>query len=152
MFYALLIVALRKVWVGAIIIGGVIGINMANWQYIYTVPGTNIESNRKIAEFIYQNVGREEDYHVVLLTYAEDHLDLPVRYFLSTTDHPPVAPELSYTVDKLFIIDDKHDAHAATDSALFDIVILPDKTIRERYWPLGEERGPEIYVLYNTGV
>lgn len=106
--------------------------------------GGKIERVQQGADSILQRVEVGEKYDIVLLTGTGDIEGQNYRYFLSTTDKPPVLAEERGNIDTLFIINDDRVLKKVTDSPIYEIVVFPNKNPSEVY---EIEDGPEITVL-----
>lgn len=106
--------------------------------------GGKIELIQKGAYTIADRVEQGEKYDIVLLTGTGDIEGQNYRYFLSTTDVPPVSAENRGDIDTLFVINDDRVLEKVTDSPIYEIVVFPNKNPSEVY---EVEGGPEITVL-----
>jgi 4-amino-4-deoxy-L-arabinose transferase-like glycosyltransferase len=137
--------------VGKIIAAAFIGYFV--WFNIPKLPlkdaGWTISDMRTVSDSIYQRVRPGEKYNIVLLSETGDLDAQNYRYFLSTTDRPPVPTERRGEVETLFIINEDHVLERVVDSPIYEIVVFPNKEPREVY---SVNNGPEITVLstYNN--
>lgn len=109
------------------------------------LPNSNwtIFQMQDLAQTIYDRVDPGEKYNIVLMSETGDIDGQNYRYFLSTTDTPPVLTEDRGSVETLFIISENRE-HRVTDSPIYEIVVFPNKQPSEVYTIPG---GPEITVL-----
>jgi len=119
--------------------------------------GWTIDDIKKTSDSIAKRVMPEEKYNIVLLSQSKDIDGQNYRYFLTTTDNPPVEIEQRGEVETLFIINEEkvnREAREAalgqkktkkvTDLPIYEIVVFPNKEPVEIYQI---ENGPEITVL-----
>lgn len=93
---------------------------------------------------ILERVKPGEKYNIVLLTGTGDIEGLNYRYFLDTSDKPPVEKEEWGSVSKLFIINEDKKIARVVDSPIYEIVVFPNKKPAEVYTI---PNGPDITVL-----
>lgn len=93
----------------------------------------NAENMRQLSQTIYDRVKPGEKYNLVLLSDTGDIDGQNYRYFLSTTDRPPVPTERRGEIETLFIINEDRKLKKVTDSPIYEIVVFPDKTPKEVY-------------------
>jgi 4-amino-4-deoxy-L-arabinose transferase-like glycosyltransferase len=99
---------------------------------------------QKTAESILKKVNENEKYNIVLLSETGDIDGQSYRYFLETSDKPPVQIQQRGEVETLIIINEDQKIDKVTDSPIYEIVVFPDKDIKEVY---NIEDGPEITIL-----
>lgn len=99
---------------------------------------------KETAATLFDHMSADEKYNLVLLTGTGDIEGQNYRYFLETTDHPPLPRERWGEADTLFIINDDHVLKKVTDSPIYEIVVFPNKEPAEVYTI---PNGPEITVL-----
>jgi 4-amino-4-deoxy-L-arabinose transferase-like glycosyltransferase len=104
----------------------------------------NVKSMEQLSQTIYQRVQPGEKYNLVLLSDTGDIDAQNYRYFLSTTDRPPVPTERRGEIETLFIINEDRKLKKVTDSPIYEIVVFPDKNPKEVYNGGG---GIEVTVL-----
>ncbi len=78
------------------------------------------------AEVIYPQLKDGEKYSLVLLGPSKDLYAQNYRYYLSTTDRPPLPPERAAEADTLVVINEEHVADVA-NVPIYEIVIFPNK-------------------------
>lgn len=88
---------------------------------------------KALSDTIYNRVKPGEKYNLVLLSDTGDIDGQNYRYFLSTTDRPPVPTEQRGEVETLFIINEDRKLSKVTDSPIYEIVVFPDKNPKEVY-------------------
>lgn len=104
----------------------------------------NIDNMKGLSKTIYERVKPGEKYNIVLLSDTGDIDGQNYRYFLTTTDRPPVPTEQRGEIETLFIINEDRKLAKVTDSPIYEIVVFPDKDPKEVYNGGG---GIEITVL-----
>lgn len=109
--------------------------------------GWGIQDVQRTADSIYQHLSPGEKYNIVLLSESGDIDGQSYRYFLTTTDIPPVETAQRGEVETLFIINEDQKIDKVTDSPIYEIVVFPDKDNFETYQV---ENGPEITILRKT--
>ncbi len=118
------------------------------WFNLPRIPledaGWTIDDMKRVSQSIYQRVEAGEKYNLVLLSESRDLNAQNYRYFLTTTDRPPVPTEERPRVEKLFIINEERQAEDPTDLPIYEIQTFPDKEPIEIYQI---EDGPEVIVL-----
>lgn len=106
--------------------------------------GWTIAHIQAVAQTMVDRVEPGEKYNIVLLNSTGDILGQNYRYFLTTTDKPPVSEDKFGEVETLFIIDEENKFDKETDSPIYEIVTFPNKEPAEIY---NIPNGPEITVL-----
>jgi 4-amino-4-deoxy-L-arabinose transferase-like glycosyltransferase len=96
------------------------------------------------AQAITDRVKPGEKYNIVLLTGTGDIEGQNYRYFLDTSDKPPLVKEEWGKTDTLFIINEDKKLAKVVDSPIYEIVVFPNKTPSEVYTI---PNGPEITIL-----
>lgn len=118
------------------------------WFNLPRIPlqdaGWTIDDMRRVSQSIYQRVEPGEKYNLVLLSESKDVDAQNYRYFLTTTDRPPVPTEERDQVETLFIINEERAVKDPTNLPVYEIVVFPNKEPLEIYQI---EDGPEILVL-----
>ena len=116
-------------------------------QVILKPLGWTIAHIQAVAKTIEDRVSQGEKYNIVLLNSTGDITGQNYRYFLSTSDKPPVREAQFGEVDTLFIIDEERKIKNEMDSPVYEIVTFPNKIPQETYYI---PNGPEIIVLRKT--
>lgn len=106
--------------------------------------GWTVHDMKRTAETISQRVQPGEKYNIVLLSETKDVYGMNYRYFLTTTDRPPLKMEHFGEVETLFIIDEQKIEKDVTSLPIYEIVVFPNHTPSEVYQVEG---GPEVTVL-----
>lgn len=106
--------------------------------------GWTIHGMQRTSNSIYQRVDLNEKYNIVLMSETGDIDGQNYRYFLTTTDKPPVPTEERGSVETLFIIDEEKELEDVAASPIYEIVVFPNKNPSEVYTIEG---GPRITVL-----
>jgi 4-amino-4-deoxy-L-arabinose transferase-like glycosyltransferase len=139
---------LRKKVLGKLLVliffGFFIRFNFVHAKEILESASWTIGHTQAVAKTIEDRVQPGEKYNIVLLTRTGDIEGQNYRYFLSTSDKPPVDKIENDTVDTLFIINDDRILKKVVDSPAYEIVVFPNKVPSEVY---EIENGPEITVL-----
>lgn len=99
---------------------------------------------QKTADEIYARVDNGEKYNLVLLAASKDLYGMNYRYFLSTKPNAPVNLEEHHQAEKLFIINEEKIEKNVLNSAIYEIVVFPNKQVSEVFQM---PNGPEITVL-----
>lgn len=126
----------------AIVVIGYLAYNIPRWPL--QAAGWTIADMARTSDTVYQRTKPGEKYNIVLLSESGDLDGQNYRYFLTTTDRPPVPVEQRSEVDTLFIINEDGKATDVTGLPMYEIVTFPNKTPSEVY---RVENGPEITVL-----
>jgi hypothetical protein len=113
-------------------------------KYNLKTQGWSLYDVKRTAQTIVERVQKGEKYNIVLLSETGDIDGQSYRYFLETTDTPPVKTEQRGEVETLFIINEDRKLEKVTDSPIYEIVVFPDKDVKEVY---NVEDGPEITIL-----
>lgn len=118
------------------------------WFNLQRLPwgemGWSLADVQTVTTSIYERVQPGERYNIVLLSESGDIDGQSYRYYLHTTDLPPVSQAERGSIDTLFIINEDRKLKKVVDSPVYEIVVFPDKTPREVYTITD---GPEITVL-----
>ena len=117
----------------------------------YNVPrmsfgdtGWTLQDMQRTSQAISERVQPGEKYNIVLLSESGDIDGQNYRYFLSTTENPPVLTAERGSVETLFIINEDRVLDRVVDSPVYEIVVFPEKDPKEVFEIPG---GPEITVL-----
>lgn len=106
--------------------------------------GWTVNDMQRTATTIADRVEPGEKYNIVLLSETKDVYGMNYRYFLSTTQNPPLKLEHFGEVETLFIIDEQQIEKDVTSLPIYEIVVFPNHTPAEVYQVPG---GPKITVL-----
>lgn len=104
----------------------------------------NVHDIQSATQTILQRVKPGEKYNIVLLTGTGDIEGQNYRYFLETSNKPPLQKEQWGETNTLFIINEDKKLARVVDSPIYEIVVFPNKTPAEVYTI---PNGPEITVL-----
>ncbi len=118
--------------------------NYRHAQVILKSLGWTIAHIQSVAKTIEDRVTAGEKYNIVLLNSTGDIRAQNYRYFLTTSDKPPVPEDQFGEVDTIFIIDEERKIEREVDSPVYEIVTFPNKVPEEVYLI---PNGPEITVL-----
>jgi 4-amino-4-deoxy-L-arabinose transferase-like glycosyltransferase len=117
------------------------------WHNLARMPlqpnGWTIYDMQRVTDSIYQRLGPDEKYSLVLLSPSKDLYGQNYRYFLSTTNKPPLPPERAGEADTLVIINEEHVTNVSA-LPIYEITIFPQKTTSETYTI---DTGPEIIMF-----
>ncbi|HYD35318.1 MAG TPA: glycosyltransferase family 39 protein [Vitreimonas sp.] len=132
---------------GRLLVGGLLIIFIAiNLPKLPQSQDWTVRDIRHTAEEIVTHLKPEETYTVILLSESKDIYAQNYYYFLSTTDHPPLAPEKAGDASTLVVINEQH-LLKPMDLPIYEIVIFPNKTPSETFRIDG---GPEILIFRRT--
>lgn len=136
-----------RVVAGAIFTICFLGI-MAPGSYDFIKPaGWKYTDMKMISDYIIEQVPDDKTYSLTLLSEIRDYRGLNYRYFLITSDRPPVPLEVSHEADYLVIIaESPEDPTQVLGSPVYEIVTFP----RGEYTILQPPLGPKIYVIENS--
>lgn len=129
---------------------GVVGVALIyyfayNFQHmpLKTLGWTMYDMERTAAS-VAEHVKPGEKYNIVLLSETKDVYGMNYRYFLTTTETPPLTMEHFGEVETLFIIDEQQIVKDVTSLPIYEIVVFPNHTPSEVYSVPG---GPKVTVL-----
>lgn len=105
--------------------------------------GWTINDMAKTSTQILELVADDEPYNIVLLTDTKDTNAINYRFFLNSTNHPPLPNEESQHAKTIIIINEQHRANPI-DTSIFELAIFPYKKPVER---IKIPSGPELVVL-----
>ncbi len=112
-------------------------LDSAGWQY---------KDMRFISQRVLAEVPKDATYSLTLLSEIRDYRGMNYRYFLITSDHPPIDLAVSHEADYLVIIAESPDEAAdVLGSPVYEIVTFP----KGQYRVVQEDRGPKIYIIEN---
>jgi hypothetical protein len=118
------------------------------WHNSQNMPlqtaGWTLDDIARTADSIAQRTEPDQPYNIVLLSGTGDIDAQNYRYFLTTTDNPPVRDDQRGEVEQLFIINEDRKLDRVVDSPVYEIVVFPNKEPVEVYTV---PEGPEITVL-----
>ncbi|NCN03695.1 MAG: glycosyltransferase family 39 protein [Candidatus Pacebacteria bacterium] len=113
-------------------------------RYNLKTQSWSIFDVKRTSESILEKVREGEKYNIVLLSETGDIDGQSYRYFLETSNKPPVPTEKRGEVETLIIINEDQKIDKVTDSPIYEIVVFPNKDIKEVY---NIDNGPEITIL-----
>lgn len=129
------------------IIASVIFIGYFSWVNIPQLPlrdsSWSIYDMQTVTDSINQRLEPGEKYSLVLLSESKDLYAQNYRFFLSSTDTPPLPPERSHEAETLVVINEEHLENVPS-SPIYEIVIFPEKNPSEVYTI---DHGPEIIIF-----
>lgn len=121
------------------LVGSYVAVNIV--RYNYQDLSWTISEIRETSYIIQSFIEPDEKYNVVLLASHGDIEALNYRYFLTTTDHPPLVKERWGEVDTLVVINEDRKLKNVADSPVYEIVVFPNK---RPYQIINIPDGPEI--------
>ncbi len=113
-------------------------------RYNLKTQGWSISDVKRTSQAILDKVSVGEKYNIVLLSESRDIDAQSYRYYLETSDRPPLPIERRGETETLFIINEDKKSEKVTDEPIYEIVVFPNKTPKEVY---NIQNGPEITVL-----
>lgn len=128
----------------------------------YNLRNLPIESNylyqrtKAAAEKIYPYLKEGETYDIILLSETKDLYGQSYRYFLSTTDKPPIYKDRDHPLPQaLVIIDEEKKVEDVTALPIYEIVMHSDKEIDQKIIGQGlkvnqnitNQELPDVYIL-----
>ncbi len=98
------------------------------------------------AEMTYELIKSNESYDIVLLSETRDLYGQSYRYFLSTTDKPPIYKDRKMTrvPEALVVIDEEKKVKDITALPIYEIMIHAGKKIEEK---IENQDLPDIYII-----
>jgi 4-amino-4-deoxy-L-arabinose transferase-like glycosyltransferase len=138
----------QKNW-GKVLVAGFsmafLALNVPRWPY-HSVSWT-IDDMHKVAQTIRAQIKPEDKYTIVLLSESKDLYAQNYRYFLWSTDHPPLDPERAGEANTLVVINEEKKAENVAALPIYEIVTFPEKSSPVVYTIPG---GPEIIIFRKT--
>ena len=146
LFYAWLLKQIKAKWLLYPLLVAFVGFYIWRNQQLYNLAdsGWTIDQMQEVTDSIYQRTTDDQAYNIVLLSESKDLYGMNYRYFLSTTDHPPLTMENHHQAEQLFIIDEQKQGKAVIDLPIYELVVFEPKNIVDHYQ---FDPGPEITVL-----
>ena len=118
------------------------------WFNLNNLPikdqGWNFDDMKSVSDSIYQEIKPGEKYNLVLFSESRDLDAQNYRYFLTTTDRPPLKRENRGETETLVVINEDHSIGRVGDSPVYEIVVFPDKEPKKTFVA---NNGPEIIIL-----
>ena len=108
--------------------------------------GWTIDDMKAVSDSIYEELKPGEKYNLVLFSESRDLNAQNYRYFLTTTDRPPLKEANRGEAETLVIINEDHSIEKVADSPVYEIVVFPDKEPKKVFTA---HDGPEI-VIFST--
>lgn len=133
--------------IGKIVVGcglGYLAIINLQKSPAFATNSPTMDQIQLVSQSILNRVQKSEKYNIVLISAGGDIDANNYRYFLETSQTPPLAKENRGETDTLFIIDEMRDGKRAIDSPSYEIVVFPNKEPVETY---SLESGQQITVL-----
>ncbi len=124
---------------------------MGIWFIILQIPryplkslGWTVSDMKRTAQVVAENQKPGVTYSLILLSESRDLYGQNYRFFLNTTNTPPLAPEQFNRADKLVIISENQPIADITQLPIYEIQTFPSKEIKSVYTVDG---GPTIIEL-----
>ncbi|MBD3279177.1 MAG: hypothetical protein GF390_00515 [Candidatus Pacebacteria bacterium] len=133
--------ALGKV-LGLIFFGYFLQINLTNMPLQDT--GWTLAEISQTSQEILQHLEPDDQYNLVLLSESKDLYGQNYRYFLSTSNNPPLDPTANSQAQKLVIINEAQAVQNVTGLPIYEIVQFQDSQISDQF---RINNGPEITIL-----
>lgn len=118
------------------------------WFNLNNLPignqGWTIDDMKAVSDEIYQEIKPGEKYNLVLFSESRDLDAQNYRYFLTTTDQPPLKKANRGEAETLVVINEDHSIKKVGDSPVYEIVVFPDKEPKKSFVA---HDGPEIIIL-----
>ncbi len=108
--------------------------------------GWTISDMEMVANSIYEEIKPDEKYNLVLFSESRDLDAQNYRYFLTTTDRPPLKQANRGETETLVIINEDHSIENVASSPVYEIVVFPDKKSKK---VISIPNGPEI-IFFST--
>ncbi len=108
--------------------------------------GWTISDMKMVADNIYQELKPGEKYNLVLFSESGDLDGQNYRYFLTTTDKPPLKKTQRGQAESLVVINEDHVIKNVADSPVYEIVVFSDKKVKKT---ISIPHGPEI-IFFST--
>jgi hypothetical protein len=108
--------------------------------------GWTISDMEMVANSIYEEIKPDEKYNLVLFSESRDLDAQNYRYFLTTTDRPPLKQANRGETETLVIINEDHSIENVASSPVYEIVVFPDKKSKK---VITIPNGPEI-IFFST--
>lgn len=115
-----------------------------NAQRFPLKPNYLYQKTQQSSQQIYDHLKDNELYDIVLLSETKDLYGQSYRWFLSTTDRPPIVKEKNQQAETLIIIDEEKNIEDVTQLDIYEIIIFPEKNIDEKIF---NKDLPNIYIL-----
>ncbi len=134
----------HKLWWLPLIGFSIYFINFNLQSKVLKASGWTIDDMQNVSQVIAKKAKFFDQYSIILLGYSNDLHGQNYRYFLSTTNHPPIDFEKTHEADAVFIIDEYKKGFKPQSSPIYEINSFPAKNITET---IGIPDGPLIHVL-----
>ena len=123
-----------KLWLGPVglFVGWIMAINLQS-PVAFANISPHVDDIWAVSRSILARVDMGEKYNIVSIAEGGDIEAQNYRYFLMTSDTPPVEIEDRGSVEKLFIIREVVDDKRVVDSPVYEIVVFPNKEPVEVY-------------------
>ena len=108
--------------------------------------GWTVSDMEMVSDTIYQELKPDEKYNLVLFSASKDLDAQNYRYFLTTTDKPPLKRDRYGETETLVVINEDRLVKDVVSSPVYEIVVFPDKEVKKI---LTIPNGPEI-IIFST--
>lgn len=135
------------------IVGTTAGLIFGGYFLLYNLQhlplktqGWTITDMNRVSQKIYHHLKIGERYNLILFSESRDLEGQNYRYFLTTTNKPPLPREERSSAETLVIINEDRSISPQTlgSSPVYELVTFPDKTPKEVF---EVESGPQIIIL-----
>lgn len=134
--------------IGKLVSGAFLGYFL--WFNFNNLPiktlGWTIDEMKMVSDSIYQELKPGEKYNLVLFSESRDLDAQNYRYFLTTTDRPPLKRDQRGKTETLVVINEDYSIKNVADSPVYEIVVFPDKKPKKI---IKIPNGPEI-IIFST--
>lgn len=110
----------------------------------WKTAGWTIKDIQRTSQILADYLPKDESYSIILLSISNDLHGQNYRYFLSTTNNPPLDYENSAQAQTLVVIDELKEGFNPAESELYEIMTFPNKTISDQ---IEIPDGPTIHLL-----
>ncbi len=107
-------------------------------------PNYLYQRTRQTSQQIYDLIKPDETYQIVLLSGTKDLYGQSYRYFLSTTDKPPVSHEQTPNAQTLVIIDEEKQVENIMQLPIYEIMLFSE---HEPDQHLSQPDLPDIFIV-----
>lgn len=123
------IIKVLKKWSIPILLTTIIGYIAINYPLWPLKPHNLFFNTQQISAQVASLLNEDDRYEIVLLSETNDHHGQSYRYFLSTTNNPPVVRDKGEIPNTLVIIDEEKKVEDVAQIPIYDIVVFPSKEI-----------------------
>ncbi len=124
-----LIIKTLKKWSIPILLAVAVGYLVINYPLWPLKPHNLFFNTKQISAQVANLLNEDDRYEIVLLSETNDHHGQSYRYFLSTTNNPPIVRDKGEIPNTLVIIDEEKKVEDVAQIPIYDIVVFPSKEI-----------------------